>query len=25
MKDINRGNLMYSELRNENPPCEDCY
>jgi len=25
MKDVNKGNYMYSELRNENPPCEDCY
>jgi hypothetical protein len=25
MKDVNTGNMKYSELRNENPPCEDCY
>jgi hypothetical protein len=25
MKDVNKSNYMYSELRNENPPCEDCY
>lgn len=25
LKDVNKTNYMYSELRNENPPCEDCY